>query len=206
MTHAGLVLQIIFSAALVNNVVLGYFLGLCPFFGVSRKISSALALGAAVTSVMFFTTLICAAINAVVIGPLNLGYLRLLVFIPVIAAVVYALELVLRRGTRPMVENIGAYVPVVGLNCATVGVALILTGENPIVGRVYSVAESAIASVATGVGFALVVLLMAGIRERLEFAQVPRALQGLPIALISAGLMAMAFYGFGAFNFMSGLK
>jgi Na+-translocating ferredoxin:NAD+ oxidoreductase subunit A len=206
MKNPGLFIQIILSSALINNVVLSYFLGLCPFFGVSRKISSAAGLGAAVTITMFLTTLVCAAVDDLLIVTFGLQYLRLLVFVLVITAVVYALELFLRRSPRQIYENIGAYLPVVTLNCATVGVALILTGENPLTAAPYTVMESAIASLSAGAGFTLVVLLMAGIRERLEFAPVPQSLQGLPIALISAGLMAMAFYGFGAFNLLGGWR
>jgi electron transport complex protein RnfA len=200
MSNPGLLLQIVLGSALATNVVLGYFLGLCPFFGVSRKLPSAIGLGSAVTVVLFLSTMVCAAVDRLILNPFGLGYLRLLVYLLVIAVVATLLEMILRHSPRQMYEAIGSYIPVIGLNCVTVGMTLMLTAENPWTGNRYSLLESAVGSLSSGLGFALVVMLMAGIRERLEFARVPKALQGLPIALISAGLMAMAFYGFSAFT------
>ncbi|MEM9423186.1 MAG: Rnf-Nqr domain containing protein [Spirochaetota bacterium] len=183
---------ILFSYIFISNVVLTRFLGLCPFFGVSRNLSGALGMGAAVTFVLTLSSLICSFLYYFVLVPLRLEFLQLLLFIFVIASLVQFTRQVMEKFSPSLHKVLGLYLPLITSNCAVLGVILWNTNTDG-----YNVAESTLAGFAAGLGFSLVLILMAGIRVRLEEArQVPPFLRGTPIAFISAGLMALGFYLF----------
>ena len=171
---------IIIGAIFVNNVVLAQFLGICPFLGVSSKVETSLGMGAAVTFVM--------AIAAVV--PLDIVYMQTIVFILVIAALVQMVEIMLKKLSPSLYQALGIFLPLITTNCAVLGVAILMIQKE------FNLLQSVTYSVATALGFALALVLFAGIRERLDFEDVPKAFKGIPIALITAGILAMAFMGF----------
>ncbi len=187
MRELGIVLAYIF----VSNVVLTRFLGLCPFFGVSKDLSSALGMGAAVCFVLSLASLVSSALYYLVLLPLHLDFLKLLVFIFVIAALVQFVEMLIRKLSPHLYQMLGIYLPLITTNCAVLGVVLWNVDTDR-----YNVLESTLAGFSGGLGFTLVLILMAGIRVRLQVERVPRLLQGTPIAFISAGLMALGFYAF----------
>ena len=170
---------IIIGAIFVNNVVLAQFLGICPFLGVSSKVETSMGMGAAVTFVM--------AIAAV---PLDIVYMQTIVFILVIAALVQMVEIMLKKLSPSLYQALGIFLPLITTNCAVLGVAILMIQKE------FNLLQSVTYSVATALGFALALVLFAGIRERLEFEDVPKAFRGVPIALITAGILAMAFMGF----------
>jgi electron transport complex protein RnfA len=184
-------LGIVIGAILINNIVLTKFLGLCPFFGVSTRIRSAMAMGFAVTFVMTASSILIWFIYEYILIPLHIEYLRIVAFILVIASFVQLVEIFIRKSSPKLHRSLGVYLPLITTNCAILGVALI----NTVVER-YSLIASTISGIATGVGFILALLLMAGIRERLELADPPQAFRGLPLAFVSAALIALAFQGF----------
>ncbi len=194
-------LQIAIGAILINNFILSRFLGLCPFFGVSKKLSSAIGMGLAVIFVMSVATLFTWSIQKWVLSPYEVEYLRTIVFILVIASLVQLVEMALQKYVPALYEALGIYLPLITTNCAILGVAIINTEVNPYTGVGYTMVESVVNAAASGVGFTLALVLMAGIRERLEFARIPKPLEGLPIAFVGAGLMALAFLGFSGFSF-----
>jgi electron transport complex protein RnfA len=183
-------LLLLLSTALVNNVVLVKFLGLCPFMGVSRKMDSALGMGMATTFVLTLATAASWLLEHWLLVPLGLQYLRILAFILVIAAVVQFTEMVIRKVSPGLYQVLGIYLPLITTNCAVLGVALL----NVQAGHVF--VESLLYGFGSAVGFTLVLLLFAGLRERLALAQVPGAFSGAPIGFITAGLLALAFMGF----------
>lgn len=184
-------LSIAIGAIFINNIVLTKFLGLCPFFGVSEKISNAVSMGAAVTFVMTFSSIITWFVYNQLLIPFNIEYLRIVAFILVIATFVQLTEIVI-KGTAPKVqESLGVYLPLITTNCAIMGIVLINNVQQG-----YSLIGSTVSGVATGAGFTLALLLMAGIRERLALADSPDCLRGLPLAFITAALLALAFMGF----------
>ena len=195
--------QLVIGAILINNLVLAKFLGLCPFFGVSRKLSSALYMGIAVILVMFMSTLLTTAIDQYVLTPFGVGYLRIFSFILIIAAVVQVLDGLIHHLSPKLYESVGVYLPLIGTNCAIFGMSLIAVGENMYTGERFGFLEAAVWAIASGVGFTLVLVIMAGIREHLEFARLPAAFKGLPAAFLSAGLIALAFSGFAGFNLIA---
>lgn len=201
MTAMSLV-QIAIGAILINNFVLMKFLGLCPFFGVSKRLSSAVGMGMAVVFVMTVASMITWIIQNLVLIPLSLPYLQTIVFILVIAALVQLVEMVLQKFSPSLYEALGIFLPLITTNCAILGVALLNAGVNALTSRPYTFVEAIVNGVSSGIGFTLALVLMAGIRERLELADVPRPLQGLPIAFVTAGLMAIAFLGFSGFDFL----
>lgn len=176
---------------LVHNFVLVQFLGLCPFMGVSRKVESSLGMALATTFVLTLSSVVTYIVNTVVLDPLGIGYLRTIAFILVIAAVVQFVEMVVQKTSPLLYQVLGIYLPLITTNCAVLGVALLNLREA------HDLLESAIYGVGAGLGFALVLVLFAGIRERLAAADVPAAFQGAPVGLITAGVMALAFMGFG---------
>ena len=196
-------IQISIAAVLIQNFVLARFLGLCPFFGVSKKLSSAAGMGMAVVFVMTVASMFTWIINRFVLIEYDLTYLRTIVFILVIASLVQLLEMALQKFSPSLYEALGIYLPLITTNCAILGVALLNTGINQFTGETYTFIESIVSGVASGVGFTLALVLMAGIRERLELANVPKVLEGLPIAFVTAGLMALAFLGFSGLNFFA---
>jgi electron transport complex protein RnfA len=184
-------LMVIFiSALVVQNFVLYYFLGICPFLGVSKKIDSALSMGLAVTFVMSITAVVSWLINNWILIPYDLGYLQIVSFILVIASLVQLVEMFIRKISPPLYQALGIYLPLITTNCAIMGLALIAALNE------YSFAETVIFGFGSGLGFTLAIVLMAGIREQLDLSDVPEPLKGAGIALIVAGIMALAFNGF----------
>jgi len=188
-------LILLVSTALVNNVVLIKFLGLCPFMGVSKSIDSAFGMGMATT---FVITLACAAtwmLEHWLLIPFDLGYLRILTFILVIAATVQFVEMVVKKSSPGLYQSLGIYLPLITTNCAVLGVALLNVMEKS------SFVTSMVAGFGSAVGFTLVLLIFAGLRERLALARVPAAFAGAPIGFVLASLLALAFMGFSGLNF-----
>ena len=184
------ILAIFISALLVQNFVLYYFLGICPFLGVSKKIDSALSMGLAVTFVMSITAVVSWLINNMILIPYDLGYLQIVSFILVIASLVQLVEMFIRKISPPLYQALGIYLPLITTNCAIMGLALIAALNE------YSFVETVIFGFGSGLGFTLAIVLMAGIREQLDLSDVPEPLKGAGIALIVAGIMALAFNGF----------
>ena len=183
-------LLIAVSTAIVNNVVLSQFLGLCPFLGVSKKINTAAGMGGAVIGVITISSAVCSLIYDCILTPLKLTYLNTIVFILVIAALVQFVEMVLKKFMPPLYEALGVYLPLITTNCAVLGVALnnITNGCNFI--------ESVVTGLFTALGFLVSIVILASIRERIEFNDVPHSFKGTPIVLVTASLMAIAFCGF----------
>lgn len=182
---------IFIGSLLTNNIVLSKFLGICPFLGVSSKISTALGMGFAVIFVMFLASLMTWLLYNLVLLPLGITYLYTLAFILVIAALVQLVEIVVRKYHPDLYKALGIFLPLITTNCAVLGVAVINMNEG------YSLLESMVHTLGASLGFLLAIVLMAGLRERIfENPNVPRALQGLPISLITAALMSIAFLGF----------
>ena len=183
-------LMIILGTALVNNVVLVKFLGLCPFMGVSNKLDSALGMGMATTFVLTLAAVAGWLLEYFVLGPLDLGYLRILTFILVIAAVVQFTEMAVRKMSPALYQVLGIFLPLITTNCAVLGVALLNVQEK------HSFLQSVVYGFGSALGFTLVMVIFAGMRERLALLQVPRAFAGTPIAFVAAGLLSLAFMGF----------
>jgi electron transport complex protein RnfA len=183
-------LMILLGTALVNNVVLVKFLGLCPFMGVSGKLDSALGMGLATTFVLTLAAVAGWLLERFVLGPLDLGYLRILTFILVIAAVVQFTEMAVRRLSPALYQVLGVFLPLITTNCAVLGVALLNVQEG------HGFLQSVLYGFGSALGFTLVMVIFAGMRERLALLQVPRAFAGAPIAFVAAGLLSLAFMGF----------
>lgn len=183
-------LILFFVAILVKNYVLYYFLGICPFLGVSKKIGSAVSMGLAVTFVMTITAVFSWMINNWILIPYKLDYLQIVSFILIIASLVQLVEMFIRKMSPPLYQALGIYLPLITTNCAIMGLALLSALMK------YGFIQTVIYGVGSGLGFTLAIVLMAGIREQLDLADVPEALKGAGIALIVAGIMALAFTGF----------
>lgn len=181
---------IIIGAIFVNNVVLSQFLGICPFLGVSSKVDTSLGMGMAVTFVMALSSVVTWCLQRYVLDPFGIGYMQTIAFILVIAALVQMVEIVLKKVSPALYQALGIFLPLITTNCAVLGVAIITIQKD------FDLLTSVVYSVAAALGFALALVLFAGIRERLEVEDVPQAMRGVPIALITAGLLAMAFMGF----------
>lgn len=188
-------LSIIITAIFVNNIVFSQFLGICPFLGVSKKISSASGMGAAVAFVMVIATLVTWLLQRYLLIPFDMVYLQTIVFILVIAALVQVFEIVMKKVAPALYQALGVFLPLITTNCAVLGVAIMATQKE------FSLAMSLVYAAATAAGFALALVLFAGIREQLELTDVPKPMQGAPVALICAGLLAMAFMGFSGISF-----
>lgn len=184
-------LIIAIGSALVNNVVLSQFLGLCPFLGVSKKVKTAAGMGTAVIFVITLASFVAALIYQFVLTPLNITYLKTIVFILVIAALVQFVEMFLKKYMVSLYESLGVYLPLITTNCAVLGVTTLNISSG------YNYIESLINSFGSGVGFLVAMVLFAGVRGRLETADIPKSLQGLPITLVSASIVACSFLGFG---------
>ncbi len=178
------------TAALVSNFVLVRFLGICPFLGVSQKIKSAVGMGMAVSFVMGMASALTWMVQKWVLDPLSIGFMQTIAFILVIAALVQFVEMVLKKTNPALYKALGVYLPLITTNCAVLGVAILNIESG------YDLLESVINGVFGGVGFTIAIVLMAGIREKLENAQIPESMKGFPITLVAAGLMAIAFMGF----------
>lgn len=181
---------IIIGAIFVNNVVLSQFLGICPFLGVSNKVETSMGMGAAVTFVMTISSLVVYLLQYYVLVPLGMEYMQTIVFILVIAALVQMVEIILKKISPSLYQALGIFLPLITTNCAVLGVALLLVQKE------FNLVESVVYATSTALGFALALVIFAGLRERLELADTPKAVQGVPIALITAGILAMAFMGF----------
>ena len=181
---------IVIGAIFVNNVVLAQFLGICPFLGVSSKVETSMGMGAAVTFVMALTALVAWSIQTYILDPLQIQYMQTIVFILVIAALVQMVEIMLKKLSPSLYQALGIFLPLITTNCAVLGVAILLVQKN------YNLLQSFTYAVSTAVGFALALVVFSGIRERLELNDVPKAMQGVPVALVTAGILAMAFMGF----------
>ena len=178
------------GAALVNNVVLSQFLGLCPFLGVSKKLKSAFGMGMAVVFVLTISSLITSLIYNYILKPFDLVYLNTIVFILVIAALVQFVELIIKKYSPSLYEALGVYLPLITTNCAVLGVALINVTKE------YDILQSVVNGLFTAIGFTIAIVILAGIRERIEYNDLPESFKGMPIVLVTAGLMSIAFLGF----------
>ncbi len=190
MDGIGRIFVILLSSILVNNFVMSRFYGICPFLGVSKKVNTAVGMGAAVTFVMAIASVFTYIIQYFVLEPLNVSYLQTIAFILVIAALVQLVEMVIQKISPSLYKALGVYLPLITTNCAVLGVALLNITEG------YNLIESLVNGIGGALGFTLAIVLFAGIREKMEFADIPKPLQGFPIALISAGIMSIAFVGF----------
>ncbi|MGN0187637.1 MAG: electron transport complex protein RnfA [Paludibacteraceae bacterium] len=187
---------IIISAILVNNIVFTQFLGICPFLGVSKKIDTALGMGAAVTFVLTLATIVTYLINLLLVK-FGLDFLQTIVFILVIAALVQMVEIILKKISPALYQALGVFLPLITTNCCILGVAILVAqGNYKTFGAETGLLSGTVFAFATAVGFALALVLFAGIREQLSLVKLPKAMEGTPIALIVAGLLAMAFMGF----------
>jgi electron transport complex protein RnfA len=191
------------GAVLVNNFVLSRFIGICPFLGVSKKLSSATGMGMAVIFVMGIASAFTWVINTQILLPCKVEYLQTIVFILIIAALVQLVEMIMQKYSQSLYESLGIYLPLITTNCAVMGVVLLNAGINQFTGRPFTLIESIVNGVMSGAGFMLALILMAGVREKLELANIPELLEGLPIIFITAGLMALAFLGFAGLKFFS---
>ena len=178
------------GAAIVNNVVLSQFLGICPFLGVSKKTETAAGMGGAVIFVITISSFITALIYKFILLPLNIDYLKTIVYILVIAALVQFVEMFLKKSMPPLYESLGVYLPLITTNCAVLGVCLTNVTKE------YGILESVINGFATAFGFFIAIVLMAGLREKIEYNDIPKTFQGTAIVLITACLMSIAFMGF----------
>ncbi len=190
---------IIISAIFVNNIVFSQFLGICPFLGVSKKIDTAVGMSAAVTFVLVLATLVTYLLQKYVLDAFGIGFLQTIVFILVIAALVQMIEIMLKKVSPSLYQALGVFLPLITTNCCILGVAILVgdgTWAAKIPGAEANLLQGMIFAFATAIGFGLALILFAGIREQLAMAKVPKAMEGTPIALLTAGLLAMAFMGF----------
>ena len=183
-------LAITLGAILTNNFIFSQFLGCCPFLGVSKKVDTAVGMGIAVTFVMGLASAVCYVVDQFILGPLGLDYMQTVAFILVIAALVQFIEMFLQKSMPALYTALGIYLPLITTNCAVLGVALLNIQNN------YNFISSVVYGITGGLGFLLAIVLFASVRERLVFAEYPKAFEGFPIALVTAGLMALAFMGF----------
>ena len=192
-------LLIIVSAIFVNNIVLAQFLGICPFLGVSNKLSTATGMSGAVCFVITLATVVTYLLNNYVLVPLGLGFLQTIAFILVIAALVQIVEIVLKKISPSLYQALGIFLPLITTNCAVLGVAITVVSKEFSFGgaaHMLGLAEAVVYALATSIGYGLAMILFAGLREHLSGNSIPKPFKGLPIALITASIMAMAFLGF----------
>jgi len=182
------------GSAFINNVVLSQFLGICPFLGVSKKINTAAGMGSAVVFVITLSSAVTGVIYKFLLIPLNITYLQTIVFILVIAALVQFVEMFLKKSMQGLYQALGVYLPLITTNCAVLGVAITNVQKD------YTILEGVINGFATSIGFLISIVILAGLREKMEYNDIPKAFRGMPIVLLTACLMAIAFFGF------SGLK
>lgn len=191
-------LLIFITAIFVNNIVFSQFLGICPFLGVSKKISTASGMGAAVTFVLTLSTIVTYLIQIYILNPNGLAYLQTLVFILVIAALVQMVEIILKKVSPPLYQALGIFLPLITTNCAVLGVAILVIQKE------FSLLQSIVYAFSTAVGFAVALIVFAGIREQMELVNIPKGMRGISIVLITAGLISLAFMGFSGVD--GGLK
>ena len=181
---------IFIGAVFVDNIVLSQFLGICPFLGVSKKIETALGMSGAVAFVMTIATIVTFLIQKYVLEPFNVGFLQTITYILIIAALVQMVEIILKKVSPALYQALGVFLPLITTNCAILGVAILVIQKD------MNLVESVVYAISTAVGFGLALVLFAGIREQLGMTRLPKAMEGTPISLITAGLLAMAFMGF----------
>jgi len=181
---------IIISAIFVSNIVLAQFLGICPFVGVSTKLSTAVGMGGAVMFVMTLATMVTWVLQYYVLNPFGLGFMQTIVFILIIAALVQMVEIILKKVSPALYQALGVYLPLITTNCAVLGVAILTIQKE------YNLLEGVVYAISTAIGFTLAISLFSGIREHLDLMEVPKGMQGVPIALVVAGILALAFMGF----------
>ncbi len=183
-------INVIILALFVNNVILAQFLGICPFLGVSNKVSTAVGMGAAVTFVMALANLVTYLIYFYILIPLHIEFMQTISFILIIAFLVQVVEIILKKAAPSLYQALGIYLPLITTNCAVLGIAILAIMKN------YNIVMSVVYASATAIGFTLAIVLMAGIREQLELTGIPKGMKGFPISLITAGLLSLAFMGF----------
>ena len=183
-------LLIFISAIFVNNIIFSQFLGICPFLGVSKKVETSLGMGAAVAFVMTLATIVTWLVQHYLLNPFNLGYLQTLSFILVIAALVQMVEIILKKVSPALYQALGIFLPLITTNCAVLGVAILVIQKD------FSLLQSVVYAFSTAIGFALALVLFAGIREQLALVKIPKGMAGTSIVLVTAGLLALAFMGF----------
>lgn len=181
---------IFISAIFVNNIILSQFLGICPFLGVSKKVDTALGMGAAVAFVLTLSTVVTYLLQIYVLNPFGLQYLQTLSFILVIAALVQMVEIVLKKVSPALYQALGIFLPLITTNCAVLGVAILVIQKD------FSLVHSIVYAFSTAIGFALAMVVFAGLREQLSFVRIPKGMQGMAIVLVTAGLLSLAFMGF----------
>lgn len=181
---------IFITAIFVNNVILSQFLGICPFLGVSKKIETATGMGMAVAFVLTIATIVTYLIQKFILDPLNIGYLQTIAFILVIAALVQMVEIILKKVSPSLYQALGVFLPLITTNCCILGVAILVIQKN------FDLLTGVIYAISTALGFALALIIFAGIREQLNMVNIPKGMRGMSIALVTAGLLAMAFMGF----------
>jgi electron transport complex protein RnfA len=183
-------LLIIISAVFINNIVLAQTIGICPFLGVSNKINTALGMSGAVVFVIVLATIVTYLIQIYVLNPLGLAFMQTITFILVIAALVQMVEIILKKISQPLYQALGIYLPLITTNCAVLGVAILVIKKN------YNLLEGAVYGASIAIGFGLALVILAGIREQLDLVEVPKGMKGVPISLVIAGILALAFMGF----------
>ncbi len=183
-------LLLIVGSVLVNNIVLTQFLGICPFLGVSNKISTASGMAAAVVFVMTLSTMVTWMVYQFMLVPLGIEFMQTITYILIIAALVQMVEIILKKTSPALYQALGVYLPLITTNCVILGVALLVIQKD------YNLITSIVYTIGTGLGYGLALVIFAGLREQLELSTVPNTLKGIPIALITAGILAMAFMGF----------
>jgi len=181
---------IIISAVLINNVVLAQFLGVCPFLGVSNKVNTALGMAGAVTFVIVLATIATYLIQTYVLDKLGIGFMQTITFILVIAALVQMVEIILKKISQPLYQALGIFLPLITTNCAVLG------GRILVIKKDYNLLEGVVYGASTAIGFGLALIILAGIREQLELVNVPKGMKGVPVSLVIAGILALAFMGF----------
>lgn len=189
---------IFISAIFVNNIVLSQFLGICPFLGVSKKVDTAMGMGAAVAFVLTLATIVTFLLQQFVLVPLHIEYLQIISFILVIASLVQMVEIILKKISPPLYQALGIFLPLITTNCAVLGVAILVIQKQ------FSLIESVVYAFSTAIGFALALIVFAGLREQLALTNVPKGMRGMSIVLITAGLLSLAFMGFSGVD--NGLK
>ncbi|HOW50964.1 MAG TPA: electron transport complex subunit RsxA [bacterium] len=181
---------IIIGSIFVNNIVLAQFLGICPFLGVSNKVQTSIGMGAAVIFVMTLATIVTFLIQKLVLDTLGIGFMQTVVFILVIAALVQMVEIILKKISQPLYQALGIFLPLITTNCAVLGIAILVIKKN------YNLVQGVVYTISIAVGFTFALVVFAGIREKLALVDIPKPMRGAPIALITAGLLSLAFMGF----------
>jgi electron transport complex protein RnfA len=181
---------LIISAVFINNVVLAQFLGVCPFLGVSNKVNTALGMTGAVVFVIVLATMVTYLIQVYVLEALGIEFMQTITYILVIAFLVQMVEIILKKISQPLYQALGIFLPLITTNCAVLGVAILVIKKN------FNLMESIVFSAATAIGFGLALVILAGIREQLELVNIPKGMKGVPISLVTAGILALAFMGF----------